>query len=239
MSKDEKQLEEIKRKLTEMLAWFHDFCVKNGLTYYIAYGTMLGLMRHSGFIPWDDDIDIVMPRRDYDGLISLLGNKVCNNYTAECFDMCGGGYYYPFAKVYDTTTTLIENTRHKIKRGIYLDIFPLDGMGSSLEESKKRCEKIQKMNNVRLLKVAGFRKGRKFYKNIAVALFRLIPVSPEKILKKLDDECRKLDFYDYEYCGNLVGDGIKEVCLKRCMVRRNCISLKILWFMELKNRRNI
>ena len=212
------QSQELKNKLTEMMAWFHQFCIDNNLTYYVLGGTMLGAMRHGGFIPWDDDIDVGMPREDYNKLAALLENKTVGNYLMETPNTTEKDFYYPFSKIYDTKTTLIENTKSQIKRGIYLDIFPLDGIGNSMEESEKNFKKVQRLNNYRLLKVAGFRKGRKFYKNIGVALFRLIPINAKKILKKLDRECAKFDFYDYEYCGNLVGAwGLKEIVPKDVM----------------------
>lgn len=62
----------LKKKLTEMLGWFHEFCVTHGLRYYALSGTMLGAVRHGGFIPWDDDIDVGMPRRDFERLSELL-----------------------------------------------------------------------------------------------------------------------------------------------------------------------
>ena len=106
-------------------------------------------------------------------------------------------YFYPFSKIYDTTTTLVENTKRKIKRGIFLDIFPLDGIGNSLEESKSNYAPIYKKYNLLLTRVAGIRKGRSFYKNLAVLLFRLVPdfiLNSKKILKDLSNTCQQYDF---------------------------------------------
>ena len=64
------------KKQLEILSYFDNFCKKNGLKYYASGGTLLGAIRHKGFIPWDDDIDVVMFRKDYDRLLSIAENKI-------------------------------------------------------------------------------------------------------------------------------------------------------------------
>ncbi len=213
------QSDMLKEKLVAMFKWFHTFCEENGLTYYMLGGTMLGAVRHGGFIPWDDDIDIGMPREDYNKLALLLKEDMTQTkYVLETPDSSEKDFYYPFSKIYDTDTTLIENTKTKIKRGIYLDIFPLDGIGNSAEEGKKNFEKIQRMNQLLLLKVAGFRKGRSAFKNLGVALFRIVPVSPKYILRKLVSLCGERSFYECSYVGNLVGAwGTRELMPREVM----------------------
>ncbi|MBQ6999067.1 MAG: LicD family protein [Clostridia bacterium] len=206
------EVAELKEKLLKMMSWFHEFCKENDLKYYVLGGTMLGAVRHGGFIPWDDDIDVGMPRKDYERLSQIMGDRIHGKYLLETPDTQSMDYYYTFSKIYDTDTTLIENTRYKIRRGIYLDIFPLDGIGENYENAKYNFSKIKKLDNMLMLKTAGFRKGRKLYKNIGVALFRLIPISSKKLLKILCRECAKKDFDAYEFGGNLVGAwGIKEI----------------------------
>lgn len=199
---------ELKEKLIEMFSWFHDFCVENGLCYYALGGTMLGAKRHEGFIPWDDDIDVGMPRRDYEKLWELLKGKHIGKYVMETPDTKADDYFYPFSKIYDTSTTLIENTRSKIKRGIYIDIFPLDGIGNSVQESKRNYGIIQRKYNLLLTRATGIRKGRSFLKNFFVVLIRFVPefiLNSKKILKQVTDLCKR---YEYDSCiwgGNLVG----------------------------------
>ncbi|MBQ7232387.1 MAG: LicD family protein [Bacillales bacterium] len=214
-------MEDLKVKLVEMFQWFHDFCQENDLRYYALGGTMLGAARHQGFIPWDDDIDVGMPRSDYEKLKLLLANQDNKHYVLEAPEFNTKDYYYPFSKLYDTTTTLIENTRFKIKRGIYLDIFPLDGIGNTLEESRTNFSKVKKQYNLLLTRVTGIRKGRKWYKNLAVILVRMIPnfiLNNKKILKKLIESGKKYSFDDCEWCGNLFGAwGFREVMPKEIM----------------------
>lgn len=205
----------LKNMLVDMMKWFHEFCVRNNLRYYVLGGTMLGAIRHEGFIPWDDDIDIGMPRNDYERLIELMNKETKGRYVLETPDTEEKDFYYAFSKLYDTKTTLIENTKYQIKRGIYLDIFPLDGVGNSFEESKRFAESVYKYDDLLMLKIAGFRKGRSFYKNIAVFLFRFLPVNSKKILKKLTNKCKEKNYDECTWIGNLLGAWrLKEVMPK-------------------------
>lgn len=208
---------ELKKKLVKMMKWFHDFCVENNLKYYAAGGTMLGAIRHEGFIPWDDDIDVLMPRKDYNILSELLANPV-ENYVLETPNTQAKDFYYPFSKLYDTTTTLVENTKYKIRRGIYIDIFPLDGFGMTKEESLKNFNKTKMIYNLLLSKVTGINKNRNLLKNLAVICFKLIPINPKYLLRKLTKKCEEIDWEDSLWGGNPVGAWrFKEIMPKSVM----------------------
>ncbi len=209
---------EIQIKLVDMLRWFHDLCVENNLRYYAIGGTMLGTARHQGFIPWDDDVDVGMPHEDIEKLRDIISRNASDRYAFEAPETEATDYFYPFYKLYDTSTTLVENTKYAIKRGIYIDIFPLDGTGDTLEESEKNCKKVMFLKNLLMAKVGGFRKGRKFYKNLVVAIFRLIPVNDKKILHRLVAQCKKIKWDDSAWGGNLVGAwGMREIMPREIM----------------------
>lgn len=195
----------LQNKLLVMLGWFHEICINNNLRYYAIGGTLLGAVRHNGFIPWDDDIDIGMPRADYKKLIEIMKNNDDPIYRLETpFEH--NDYVYQFCKLYDTTTTLVENTRYKTKRGIYLDIFPLDGIGNSLEESKKNFKKIIRKNNYIMTKVCALNKNRVIYKNLAIVVSRCIPFPKwQNTLRRLDALCSSMAFDHYEYVTNPYG----------------------------------
>lgn len=193
----------LQKKLTEMLRWFHSFCVDNGLRYYLLAGTMLGAARHQGFIPWDDDIDVGVPRSDYEKLIKLL-QKPVDGYVVESPKYSEAKLTATYAKLYDTGTTLIENSRYKLKRGIYLDVFPLDGFGDDREESLEYFKKIKLLENVLATRVCAVRKGRKLIKNAAAVAGKLLPVNDQKLIRRIDEACAQRDFDKCQLVGNMM-----------------------------------
>lgn len=100
-------------------------CREHGLTYYMIAGTLLGAVRHKGFIPWDDDIDVGMPREDYDTLLEHASQWFDYPYSILSHS-ADSGYSRYFAKLEDCSTTLVERFYLKRIGGLYLDIFPLD-----------------------------------------------------------------------------------------------------------------
>lgn len=119
--------EEIKKLEIGILDYIDSICKKHKLTYILDYGTLLGAIRHRGFIPWDDDIDISMPRKDYDKLIEIL-SKETSRYKLLCHEL-NPNYIYEFAKVVDTHTILNETvTINSNDMGVWVDIFPYDNI---------------------------------------------------------------------------------------------------------------
>ncbi len=119
-------LDELHQKQLDMMIAFDDFCQKHDLQYFLAYGTLIGAVRHHGFIPWDDDVDILMKREDYNKLISYSQiNDTLKIVTKEN----SGEYYHPYTycNVADTETIMDEHLAKKpTGKGVFLDIFPLD-----------------------------------------------------------------------------------------------------------------
>ena len=138
----EEKNEAVKQKLLEIFKYLVAFLEKNGLTYCTCGGTTLGSVRHRGFIPWDDDIDIYMPRADYDRLLALRGLLKPTGY--DVVSMEDDGYIFPFAKFVDTNTTIWESRAYRIVYGLYIDIFPLDEFSCTAEELtaiQHRCDR--------------------------------------------------------------------------------------------------
>lgn len=185
---------EYQKKLVEMLKWLSEFIESKGLRYYVVEGTMLGAVRHNGIIPWDDDIDIAMPRPDYERLIQLLKDPV-DHYVVESCDGEAKDYPYALAKFYDTNTSMTEYLRRNVNRGVYIDIFPLDGVGNSKEEGYKHYKRVDRANMLLAMKVCAYRKDRAWWKNFAVFIGGLIPLSVKKQTRRINKLC-KMKSYD-------------------------------------------
>lgn len=128
--------------ILEILSTVDRVCRDNNIRYYIADGTMLGAIRHKGFIPWDDDIDIGIPRKDYDLLIQNAEKWLPKPYELICAEN-DVNYPFPFAKVQDANTTLIERKSMKYIGGVYIDIFPMDGVPDGKMKQKIHFAKYQ------------------------------------------------------------------------------------------------
>ena len=116
---------ELKAREKEILEYVADVCEKHRLVYFLEAGTLLGAVRHKGFIPWDDDVDIAMPRGDYNRLIRILEHDPS---FPSCSHKNDPGYILPFAKVHDPSTEVewLVDTPQKANYGVWIDIFPLD-----------------------------------------------------------------------------------------------------------------
>lgn len=160
------RLEELKQLEVEILKFIRKICNDNGIKYYLGYGTLIGAIRHRGFIPWDDDIDIMVPVEQYEKLLQLVSED-SGRYSVLSWNRTPN-YFYPFAKVIDTKTKLIELDEEPIEQlGVYIDIFPIVGIPSNVI-----CYKLYKLRMKALRRewhyacVKDFNKGESALRNL-------------------------------------------------------------------------
>lgn len=136
------------RKAIELglLEKFDVFARQHGLTYWLFWGTLLGAVRHEGFIPWDDDVDVAMPQKDYLRLVELMRQQpdAIEGARLNAFEL-DEGYTRPFAKLCDTRTVLFEDFDIAyVEEGVYMDIFPLIPAPASADERASRRKRWRK-----------------------------------------------------------------------------------------------
>ena len=118
--------------LLDMLEILMEICERHGLRFFMAGGSMLGAARHGGFIPWDDDIDVAMPRKDYNKLKKVLENELPEHLIVQLMGHGNDDSYWPFIKIRNCNTAGVctyhtdRHMRHNM--GMFLDVFPIDGI---------------------------------------------------------------------------------------------------------------
>lgn len=124
---DEVEREKLKKCLLEMYDEIENVCKKHGLTVMLAYGSALGAIRHKGFIPWDDDMDVMMPRKDYEQFVKIFKEELSEDYVLYA-PTSEEGVTNRFAKVIKKGTKMVDvyNVNTSFEKGIYIDIFPMD-----------------------------------------------------------------------------------------------------------------
>ena len=123
MEFNEEYNKKFKEKLLATFKFTVSFLEKHNLKYWACGGTCIGAVRHKGFIPWDDDIDIMMPRDDYYRLLELRDTMKGSGYSMACNQ--DDGYFYDFGKIMDDSTTIVEWKWLPFVFGVYVDVYPV------------------------------------------------------------------------------------------------------------------
>lgn len=161
--------EEVKKIQLGILRKIKTFCEQNNIKFYMAYGSLIGTIRHKGFIPWDDDIDVWMPRNDYNQFIKKF-NEDSLEYEVK-FPGCKG-WIYTYGKVIYKNSRLIEGDNTVI--GINVDIFPIDNLPNSKWKMKLMFKTVEFFHHMYDLKSSSFSSLRslKWYKCISYSILK-------------------------------------------------------------------
>lgn len=199
-------LKELQQVSLNILKDVHAFCGKNNITYSIAYGTLIGALRHKGFIPWDDDVDIVMPRPDFE--------RFCREYRSDKLQLI----YYgndktalaAFARVVECNKTDYQTERPwtSQRSGVWIDIFPLDGVVNQ-EEYSCRYKNLKRISWF----VYKFRRQNhhivssdSLWARTKTYIAKLIGINgwlPFFFLKYIVSKMKKYKYEDYDYYGQM------------------------------------
>lgn len=207
----DKELKSLQLKILNVVV---DFCDRHDIKYWLDFGTLLGSVRHGGYIPWDDDIDLGMLRKDYDKFINMF-NGENERYQVKSFET-DNNFYYAFAKVLDTKTVLYEPDRKNgVKLCVNIDIFPYD----TAPDKKSAWKMIKKRDRLNIFEVARRHSGRargSFIRRMAVsclkAAVKVFP--PDYFIKRIVKNAKKFKGEEFGYVTDFSGNDANFICEK-------------------------
>ena len=203
-----------------------EICEKHNLTYFALGGTLLGAIRHKGFIPWDDDIDIGMPRPDYEKFIRIAPLELKDPYMISGIQYDNAEYYYYYARVIDKNIRLVRRASMKtVTINAWVDVFPLDGVPEESKAFDRWYKKAKSLNRLFLFSQYEYfykiydLKGLSPKRYLTSGLKRIIKftkvyklVNTQKAWKKLDSQLKKCDYNNSTRLFNACGYwGVKEM----------------------------
>ena len=194
---------EIKDIEYDLIKKFDTICKENDIKYFLGYGTLLGAVRHKGFIPWDDDIDVWMMREDYDkfcSVIKKLEDKSISYLSAQTEDKS----YYAYGKFCDARTKLIfPNSENIPGLGVFVDVFPLDNVPENKSKTKKFFRKQELLFQERIASITKKHVKRKgFIKNLLAFILHVASrfMNVFKIVRKIDKNAKKYNGISTPVC---------------------------------------
>lgn len=209
----------IQQESLKILDQIGALCEKLHLRYYLAYGTLIGAVRHQGFIPWDDDIDIMMPRQDYTTLIEYFKSHAEELKPLELYSIYNcPDYPYMITRISNSNYVLDVHNEKPYGLGLFLDIYPMDGMGNSEEAYTALKNKATRYSSLCFLSTrlhcekGNTKKKWKLLVKYPAFLFARL-CGKDMFIRKLEAMAARCDYDASDYVGCLVwgSDGIKGV----------------------------
>jgi len=205
----------------DMLQELKKICTKHDLKYYIIGGTLLGAKRHGGFIPWDDDIDVAMPRKDYDSFISIAKKELVHPYKINHYTLEDSDPTKYVAGVVNSDVIVYEDRASEFSQNLWIDILPIDALPNSwlgMRMFKFRTYYYRALSGfVNIDKIRNIK--RKWYEVALIKFAQIIPIGKIlnlfKIRIKMDKMFRKQNYLKANFVGTFLGRyGFHEVVPK-------------------------
>jgi len=204
---------ELKQIQLEILLHVDKFCKEHDIKYSIYAGTLIGTVRHHGFIPWDDDIDIMMLRDQYNKFVSEYRKREQKEHRLYAFEI-DNNWTHAYAKVDDQRTLLIHNVSSQYLTGVTIDIFPIDKVPSDENIRRKIYFRHDLYRKLRAAKVLKIGKHRNIIKNLIILVNRILlyPISIKMLVGWINSKASQFENECCDYCGNVVwGYGRREM----------------------------
>ncbi len=191
-------ISKLKQVQLEMFKTIIKICNKYNICYFCFGGTALGAVRHSGFIPWDDDIDVAMKRKDYERFIKIAPKELPPYYFLQNYKT-DPDFRLPFAKIRDSRTTFIETSARnlKINHGVYIDLFILDGFPDKKKQAKN-LYRLNKLTRGYCAKDDVSTRSKKANFLIFLSKFYFMFRNTSKVIEHFENKCKKNDFDNCE-----------------------------------------
>lgn len=200
-------LEEIQAVELETLKKLHAFLEKHDLRYCLAFGTLLGAVRHQGFIPWDNDMDIVMPRPDYERLLELLKTEpIAEDVGYSHYDV-DPNYHYTYMRVFDTRTVMTADyIWDKLENmGVWIDVFPLDGLPESPWEHPFAQLRMKLLRKMQVFDT--YRSNNASKQAVRRAVRFLLPNRNNSHPRQVNRDAMRFPYESSEYVADVVENG--------------------------------
>lgn len=216
-------IEETQKISLEILDVIADLCEELGLRYFLFYGTLIGAVRHQGYIPWDDDLDIMMPRKDHDILMEYLEKNIHKYEHLEIFNHeINAKYPYMITRISDKRYRIIMDNEKEYGMGIFIDIYPFDGLGNTKEEALSYGMKGDRLSSLcyqaTRKRYAVETTTSKFRKLIKLPVFLFAKMCGKDFFQnKLQKLARVKPYDDYKYVGCVVwlSGGMRDIFLRK------------------------
>ena len=219
-NKENLTVQQLKQIQLNILLEVAAFCDKNNIKYFLTAGTLIGALRHKGFIPWDDDIDLVMLRPDYERFIAEFNTRPMAN-TFKVVSPQNNNYPYAYAKVMDTSTVFIENSAlfKQFPMGVNIDLFPLDFLTDNYASAQTLLRQVYRYNRLLGIKSISLDKQRSWYKQTCLILLKgiLKPFTINWLTQRINKLAQK---YVSQTTSKYVGQIVLEAKGEREIVER-------------------